>query len=87
MHNYFLDSDEETLFWTSIYDENGELLSEPITRNVNDLTSQHIVNIQLYCKRNDKILPLAYICKFKELLLSRGDIDLYKEMITHLSRM
>lgn len=59
---------EDYLFWTSIYDENGELLDEPITRLVADLTPEHILRIIEYQNRNNAILPEWYNKAFENVL-------------------
>lgn len=77
----------EQLYWTSIYDKDSNLLLEPITRRVEDLDSDHIINIILYCKRNNKTLPQKYIDKFKEILASRQEYKLVIKLYYSLSRI
>ena len=77
----------EQLYWTSIYNKDGNLLPEPITRRVEDLNSDHIINIILYCKRNNKTLPQKYIDKFKEILASRQEYKLVIKLYYSLSVM
>ena len=77
----------EQLYWTSIYDKDSNLLPEPITRRVEDLDSDHIINIILYCKRNNKTLPQEYIDKFKEILASRQEYKLVIKLYYSLSVM
>ena len=75
------------LYWTSIFNKDGDLLPEPITRRVEDLDSDHIINIMLYCKRNNKTLPQEYIDKFKAILANRQVYKLVIKLYYRLSRI
>jgi hypothetical protein len=49
---------EECLYWTSMYDKDENLLDEPLTRKVSDLTKSHITNILTFMKtHNGRISP------------------------------
>ena len=45
---------EECIFWTSIYDKNGDLMSSPKSNLICDISIEHIENILSYMVENNK---------------------------------
>ena len=61
-------SPEEYLFWTSLFDKDGNKLEKPITRLVKDLTKEHIRAIKKYNEERKVWLPTLYNQAFNNVL-------------------
>ena len=72
-------SPEDYLFWTSIYDKDGNLLEEPVTRLVKDLESNHIKKILEYCYTHNKSIDNVYYKVFYKILSDRDELEEYPE--------
>ena len=69
---------EYCLYWTSIYDKDGNLLDKPISKLLKDLDTDHIVNIYKYVyTENNKTLSDTYDLAFNNVLTKR---KAYKEL-------
>ena len=79
---------EYCLYWTSIYDKDGNLLDEPVSKLLKDLDTDHIVNIYKYVYiENNKTLSDTYDLAFNNVLTKRKAYKELKEIqlifITH----
>lgn len=81
---------EYCLYWTSIYDKEGNLLDKPVSKLLKDLDTDHIVNIYKHVYiENNKTLSDTYDLAFNNVLTKR---KAYKELeeiqliyITHVN--
>lgn len=81
---------EDCLYWTSIYDKEGNLLDKPVSKLLKDLDTDHIVNIYKHVYiENNKTLSDTYDLAFNNVLTKR---KAYKELeeiqliyITHVN--
>ena len=71
---------EECLFWTSIFNQNNELLDKPITRLIVDLKPTHIKNIITYMTKRKKILSQEYKQAFKN-VLTKSKLSNYGKLL------
>ena len=69
---------EDCLYWTSIYNKDGNLLDEPVSKLLKDLDTDHILNIYKYVYiKNNKTLSDTYDLAFNNILIKR---EVYKEL-------
>lgn len=61
---------EEYLFWKSYYDKDMNLLEEPITRLVKNMSKNHIRNVKSYAAKRGVFLPSNYTTAFNNVLNS-----------------
>jgi len=59
---------EECLYWTSIYDENENILEEPITRKVSTLTEAHLKRIIEFMHTNGGKISMEMDTAFLNML-------------------
>lgn len=65
---------EDYLYWTSIYDKDNNLLDEPVSKLLKDLTTDHIVNIYKYTYiENKRTLSELYNIAFNNILVKRKE--------------
>ena len=63
---------EECIFWTSIYDENKNLMSSPKSNLICDLSIDHIENILSYMARNNQNIEDSLSRAFKNVLKQKS---------------
>ena len=63
---------EECIFWTSIYDENENLMSPPKSNLICDLSIDHIKNILSYMDRNNRNIEESLSRAFKNVLKQKS---------------
>lgn len=63
---------EECIFWTSIYDENENLMSSPKSNLICDLSIDHIENILSYMSRNNRNIEESLSRAFKNVLKQKA---------------
>lgn len=67
---------EDCLYWTSIYDKENNLLEEPISKLLKDLTTDHIVNIYKHVYvENKRTLSEIYNTAFNNILVKRKEYE------------
>lgn len=59
---------EECLYWTSVFDAEGNLLEKPITRKVSELTKEHIRNIYKFAYEQRGYINMLYNMAFVNVL-------------------
>jgi hypothetical protein len=65
---------EEVLYWTSMYNENSEILETPITRKVSTLTEEHIIRILAFMVEHGGRISPDMQKAFDNMLLKYKDV-------------